>query len=143
MHDEMKLYKNSSELIDERCFQIGEIYFIKDELVSIPDADRVENGRDIHEGRRVVIIHNHEQNNNKLCPIVTIAPFSHRIDLKRPHDLIVTLEDVEGGLKVDSLIRLSLMQPVLKIDMERCIGSLKDYKVEELIAMQIEMLGIE
>jgi hypothetical protein len=31
----------------------------------------------------------------------------------------------------------------LKVDLERCIGKLKDYKIEELIAMQLEMIGIE
>lgn len=135
---------SSKDLLDERCFEIGQIYYIKDALINIPNIDRLEdNSRKIHPGRMVVVVHNHEQNYNKFCPIIEIAPLSHRIDLKRPFDLILNRDDVNGSLKCDSIIQLQLIQPVCKADLERCIGRLKEYKIEELIAMQIDMLGME
>lgn len=143
MYSEVKPLSRE-ELIDERCFEIGEIYYINDSLINIPNIDRLKDGsRKIHEGRMVVIVHHNEQNYNKFCPVVAVAPLSSRIDLKRPFDLIVNKDDVDGNLKYDSIIQLQLIQPVLKVDLERCIGRLKEYKIEELIAMQLEMIGIE
>ena len=50
---------------------------------------------------------------------------------------------MDGNIRANSLIQLPLIQPVLKVDIERRIGVLKEHKIEELIAMQIDMLGIE
>ena len=144
MHTQVESYMNPNELIDERCFEIGQIYYIKDSLIDMPNTDRLINGgRKIHEGRMVVIAHNNDENHNKMFPVITVAPLSHRIDLKRPFDLPVNINDVDGELKYDSLIMMYLIQPVCKVDLERCVGVLKEPKTEEMLAIQIEMLGIE
>lgn len=129
------------ELIDNREFKIGEVYFLNDQFISIPDEDRTSKERNVHDRRPVVVTHSNSENCNHLCPVITVAPLSHRIDLKRTFDLRVCKG--KDGLLMDSLVRLRLMQPVLKVDLEKFQSRLSEPKIEELVAMQLIMLGIE
>ncbi|MEG6521159.1 type II toxin-antitoxin system PemK/MazF family toxin [Desulfotomaculum sp. 1211_IL3151] len=129
------------QLYDIREFQVGEVYYIKDELIGIPNIDRTTIDRNIHLGRRVVIAHNSQLNTNPTWPLVHIAPLSHRVDLMRETDIEVTIKPEDGnGVAVNSLIQLALVQPVLKVDLERRIGALSREKIAEMIALQEDML---
>lgn len=141
MSSELSAYKSRKDIIDEREFHIGEIYKINDQLISLPAIDRLEKDRLIHEERWVVVVHSYEENINPLCPVVTVAPLSHRIDLKRPYDLPVFKD--QDDVKTDSLVQLKLLQPVLKVDLGEFIGSLSEEKIEEMIAIQLLMIGID
>lgn len=44
-----------------REVEFGEVYFVKDNLISIPDADRVVEGRTRHDSRRVLIVQNDDR----------------------------------------------------------------------------------
>ncbi|WP_338826257.1 hypothetical protein MTBGP_09500 [Moorella thermoacetica] len=139
MSPEIDQYKSRRELIDNREFQIGEIYLINDGHISIPQADRLKGGRKYHHLRPVVIIHNNEENINPLCPTVMIAPLSSRTDLKRPFDLPI-FKDTDG-VEEDCLIQLNLSQPVLKVDLSDCLGQISMDKIKELIALQRIMVN--
>lgn len=52
--------------------------------------------------------------------------------MKRKMDLVCTKS--EGGFKRDSVIRLGLMQPFLKIDLDGSVGRLPDAQLINLIA---------
>jgi len=129
------------QLYDARDFTVGEVYYTKDELVIIPVIDRTTTTRNIHEGRRVVIAHNSYLNSDPTWPLVHIAPLSHRVDLMRETDIEVTTNPRDGnGVAVDSIIQLALVQPVLKVDLERMVGSLSREKTVEMLSLQEEML---
>ena len=134
-------YSKKAELIDDREFELGQIWLRKDELLTIPQADRIKNGRKMHEIRAVVITQNNEQNYNKMCPIITVAPLSHRIDLKRKYD--VELSSANDNVDCDCIVQIPLCQPVLKIDLEEMKGIISTEKMAEIIDAQLERLGID
>ena len=103
-------------LIDTRDFEFGQVWTIPDELVSIPDADRVDD-RVLHTARLVVIVSNNSGNTNPLNPILSVAPLSHRVDCKRAGDIELYAE--RDYLRYDSIARLRLVQPILKADLIR------------------------
>lgn len=119
-------------------FEVGEIWSIKDELISIPYADRSTAPREFHEWRTVVIAHNNILNSDPTWPIVMVAPLSHRTDLMRDYDLEVL--PGRDGVREHSIIRLSLVQPVLKVDLDRKFGRLSEEKLLEMLAIEREML---
>ena len=134
----LALYRQN-ELYDEREFQVGQVYYIRDDLVVIPDADRIVPGRVIHEGRMVVIAHNSQYNTDPIWPLIHIAPIGHRTDLMRALDIEVK-KSACSWLRFDSMIKLALVQPVLKVDLERMVGQLTRDKVAELVSMQEDLL---
>jgi len=131
----------SMQLYDICEYEVGEVYYLKDELISIPQADRTEMGRDVHPGRRVVIAHNNFLNTDPTWPLIHIAPLSHRVDLMRETDIEITTKPQDGdGVAVDSILMLALTQPVLKVDIERRVGKLSIAKITEMLSLQEEML---
>lgn len=133
-------YASITELADDRPFEFGQIYLIADELVTIPDADRVINGREKRKVRPVVIVSNNDQNCNPVCPIVTIAPLSKRVDLFRPNDVELFAE--RDGVAMDCILRFSLTQPVLKKDIGELKGEISIEKKQELITVIEEFYGL-
>jgi mRNA-degrading endonuclease toxin of MazEF toxin-antitoxin module len=121
-------------LLDDREFAFGQVWSVPDELISIPDADRA-NDRILHTARSVLIVSNNGSNTNPLIPIITVAPFSHRVDCKRLGD--IELYAVRDGLKFDSIARMRLMQPVLKADLVRVLTNISsDGKNEILVGIE-------
>ncbi|OPX89564.1 MAG: hypothetical protein A4E53_01487 [Pelotomaculum sp. PtaB.Bin104] len=125
---------------DEREFKQGEIFLVKDELVNIPDTFLDLRGREYHR-RPVVILYDISSNANPNSFTVITAPASHRTDLKRESDLIC-LKSKEG-FKRDSLIRLGLIQPFLKVDLDGPVGRLPDDQLLNLIALMLYLLGVD
>ena len=134
-------YSSKSDLIDNREFELGQIWLINDEFLAIPQADRIENSRQAHEKRAVVIVQNNDQNYNKMCPIITVAPLSHRVDLKRKYD--VELSAAKDNVLQDSVAQLPLSQPVLKVDLNELKGTISTEKMAEIIDAQLERLGVD
>lgn len=89
MPEPLKKYGTKGYLYVSKPFIFGQVFWVNDILISIPDADRVAFERTIHDKRLVVVLGNNSQNTNRLCPIITIAPLSHRKDLKRKFDVIL------------------------------------------------------
>jgi hypothetical protein len=133
-------YSSLSELADNRTFEFGQIYLITDQLLSIPDADRVVDGRNIRTLRPIVIISNNGENTNPVCPTITVAPLSKRADLFRPNDL--ELFKKQDKVVIDCILRFSLAQPVLKKDIGDLKGKISKGKKQELITIIEEYYGL-
>ena len=128
-------------MIDEREFHFGDIYKINDKLISLPRSDRIEGGRNYHPERWIVVISNNEENYHPLCPVVTVAPLSHRTDLKRPFDLELFKE--RDDVKYDCLLSLQAKQSILKVDLHEYKGSISYEKKEELLALIAMYYGLD
>ncbi|MCL6480053.1 MAG: type II toxin-antitoxin system PemK/MazF family toxin [Peptococcaceae bacterium] len=126
---------------DEREFRQGEIFLVKDELINIPDTFLDLRGRAYHRRRPVVILYDIPSNINPNSYTVIAAPASHRTDMKRETDLICPKS--EGGFKQDSIIRLGLIQPFLKIDLEGPVGRLPEKQLLDLVALMLYLLGVD
>ncbi len=125
---------------DGRSFQFGTIWTIADELLSIPDADR-DGSRILHEARAVLIVANNQSNSDLLTPVITVAQLSHRTDVRRRGDVLL-LRD-RDGVRVDSIVRLRLLQPVLKVDLKRHVGTISETAGGEVLVTIEEMFGLD
>ncbi|HHV75541.1 MAG TPA: type II toxin-antitoxin system PemK/MazF family toxin [Thermoanaerobacterium sp.] len=130
------------DLGDTREFVVGDVYYIRDELIAIPTIDRTTTARNMHPGRRVVVAHNNPLNADPTWPLIHVAPLSSRTDLIEATDIIVSTDPADGdGVSVDSKIELALVQPVLKKDLERKTGALSREKIAEMLALEQDMLN--
>lgn len=120
-------------------FEQGQVYIAADEDVSIPDEKL--SGRTVHPNRPVVVVTNHPSNEQPLYPTVLCAPLSHDISRKRDTDLVVTAED--DGVNQDSLLRLGLMQPFLKVDLKGPVATLSSDRIDQMLALILHMLGVD
>lgn len=119
----------------------GEVYLVKDELISIPETRLPGEKRERHEYRPVLVIQCEEDAQDRFCRITIIAPFSHRVDLKRTQDLELRHEDT--GLDHDSILRLGLIQPILKVELSRKpVGRLSGERVEQVLALVARNVGM-
>lgn len=119
----------------DREFRQGQIYLVDDQTVVIPDTVP----REYKNKRPVVILYNHELNANPLFPRVVAAPMSTRIDLKRITDLELEPSD---GVAFRCLLRLDLVQPFLKDQLEGPISSLREDAIDKMLALAALLLGI-
>ena len=136
---EVECYNSSADFWDDRVFEVGEVYYIKDKLISMPNTDRLDT-RNYHKGRPVVIMQNNSENSNPKSPLITIAPTSSNLKYKRENDLILTPE--KDGVKKKCFLITKLMQPVLKVDLERSIGQLSNEKIKQSLSLVLEKLGV-
>jgi mRNA-degrading endonuclease toxin of MazEF toxin-antitoxin module len=132
-------YSSRKDLRDEREFHFGSIWKVDDQDVAIPQIDKLGD-RTIHQERWVVVISNNSENYHPLCPIVTVAPLSHRTDLKRPFDL--ELFQSRDNVKLDCLLQLKLSQPILKVDLYENQGEISEEAKTELQVLLDEYYGL-
>ncbi len=128
-----------NNLYDNREFAFGSLWTVSDELVSIPDADR-DKSRNIHEARIVLVVSNNRTNVDPLTPVISVVPLSHRTDCIRYGDVLITPDG--NGLRVASVARIRLLQPILKIDLIRCIGQINDDACEDILLAIEEFFGL-
>lgn len=125
---------------DDRVFQYGEIYKVKDEHVVFPEEKYVN--RTKHPSRMVCVIHHCEANSDAQSWVINVAPISSQLGMKRDNDLEIAPQ--EGNyINRKSLIRLGCAQPLLKIDLEGPVGKLSDEQLMQLTALQIILTGTE
>lgn len=123
-----------------RAVRPGEIYLVKDERVHIPETRLPGKKREKHEWRPVLIIQCKEDAQDRFCVTTIIAPFSHRVDLKRAQDL--ELPRAETGLDYDSILRLGLIQPILKVELsDKPEGRLSKERMEEVLTLLARNVG--
>lgn len=132
-------YPNRRALYDEREFHFGSVWKVDDREVTIPQVDRTDQ-RSFHDERWVVVISNSSENYHPLCPIVTVAPLSHRVDLKKKHDL--ELFKGRDNVKMDCLLQLKLKQPILKKDLYDYNGQIHEDTKDELLVMIEDYYGL-
>lgn len=139
-------YKDRSVIKDKRQFQFGDIWKVKDELVTLLPSDRVQNGRNPHYCRTVVIIQNCLENCDEESPIIRIAPLAHRIEFAENFDVLLDpdLPDKKrDGVDTECMVQLQLAQPILKIDLYEKVAEVSQGKKEEIMATILNMVGID
>lgn len=132
-------YNSRRELNDHRKFEFGSVWKVDDREIDIPQIDKLGT-RKIHDERWVVVISNNNENYHPLCPIVTVAPLSHRVDLKKSFDL--DLDPSKDNVVVPCLLQLKLSQPILKVDLYEEQGSISDDAKEELQVLLEDFYGL-
>jgi mRNA interferase MazF len=100
----------------------GGIYTLKDDLIVIPDG--VEN-RTTHDFRIVLVLSSPPVCNSYNCPCVTICPLSTKTHIKAETDIVIKRSQT-NGLDRDSRLMLAYVQPVLKPDLDKHIGTISD-----------------
>jgi len=127
--------------VKPRRVRRGEIYLVKDDLIQIPETRLPGQKRKKHEERPVLVIQCKEDAQDHYCYTTIVAPFSHRVKLKRAQDL--ELSRKETGLDYDSILRLGLIQPILKVDLsEKPIRRLSKTGIQEVLALLARNVGI-
>lgn len=130
---ELRSFSTKEDLFDEREFNFGQIWKVRDVAVTIPNADRVKGIRKKRAVRLVVVLSNNKNNFNPIMPTVTVCPLTTRVDLLRETDYKVK-PDNENKLKEESKIQLALKQPILKVDLyQKPIGELSLQDKENLL----------
>ncbi|MEX0973828.1 MAG: type II toxin-antitoxin system PemK/MazF family toxin [Bacillota bacterium] len=120
-----------------RDYKQGEIYLADDKKISMPDMPR-----EYHVERPVVILYNHPLNRDPLYPLVIAAPLTTRIDYKHSSDLELFAD--KDGVRSDSLLKMNLVQPFVKVELsERPIGCLTQDAVDRMLALMVDLLGID
>jgi len=119
----------------------GEIYLVKDERITLPETDLPGRKREKHEYRPVLVIQCEEDTQDPFCVTTIVAPFSHRVKLKRAQDL--ELSHAETGLDHDSILCLGLVQPILKVELSgKPKGKLSKEGMEKVLAVLARNVGI-
>jgi len=127
--------------VKARRVRPGEIYLVKDECIQIPETRLAGQKRKKHEYRPVLVIQCKEDAQDRICVTTIIAPFSHRVKLKRAQDLELSCQ--ETGLERDSIVRLGLIQPILKVELSgKPKGRLPKERMEEVLALVARNIGI-
>jgi mRNA-degrading endonuclease toxin of MazEF toxin-antitoxin module len=112
---------------DGKC---GDIFLVEDGDVVIPE--RKAQDRHLHPyGRTCVILSNNVFCQDPLYPIVTIAPTSHRVDIKDASDFPLQPSAI-NGLRAESLVLLGHIQPVRKASLFRKLGALTATEWEDM-----------
>ena len=137
-YEDPKCY-TKNDILDNRTFLFGQIWKIRDSLIGIPDADRI-NSRKEHFTRCVVILDNNTNNGNKEFPIITVVPLSHRIEFIRDYDVL--LLPSKDNVNTNCLLRLSLMQPVLKRDLYLCVGEISNDSKNDILAILLDKFNL-
>lgn len=138
---ELDRYPFKECIIVNKIVEFGEVFLINDRLISIPDADRVRDERNLHPERRVVIVQNDEGIYSSF-PTLLVAPLSTRTDLKRKYDILV-LKDQEPAVTEDVLIHMNLIQPILRADLGDSTGILSEDKRDEILRVAQKLFGLE
>jgi hypothetical protein len=111
--------------------QCGDVYLVQDAHVIIPETKARDRLLHPH-GRTCVILSSNVFCADPLYPLVSIAPTSHRVDLKDASDFPIEPSSV-NGLKLESLVLLGHVQPVRKSSLFRKIGSLSQQEWEDMV----------
>lgn len=128
--------------ITGKYIERGEIYLVPDELIEFPEEHIPSRpGRTVHKQRPVLILQTNIDNAKPLYPIVLAAPLSHLVDLKGEQDY--GLKAGQGSLKQDSIVRLGLVQPILKTELQGdAIGKLDTLTMNDIDAILAANLGL-
>lgn len=136
-------YKSVDVIEDDRQFGFGEIWKVRDELISLLPTDRVQVKRHVHPCRLIVITQNCEENNNKYFPLIRVAPLAHDIKFREKFDILLNKGIDTTGADKTCMLQLQLEQPMLKKDLYEKIGDISDDKKFEVIALKAELMGLD
>lgn len=122
-------------LDDSHIFGRGEVYVVDDTVVRwLPDTSQVD------KERYVLVLQNDRDSHDVAYPILIVAPITTKAWGRTKQDLWV--EPGEGGLTERSLIKLCMIQPMLKTDVIRRKGQLKADTMRRVSALLAANLGM-
>ena len=134
-------HNNLTDIEDDRAFTCGEIWKIRDELVSLLPGDRVSGIREtFHRCRTVVILQNTDENSDPTYPIIRVAPLTSTVEFKTAFDILLEPSD---GVNKECMLSVQLAQPILKKDLFECVGSISDDKLYEMLALESYIIGLD
>jgi mRNA-degrading endonuclease toxin of MazEF toxin-antitoxin module len=110
-------------------FSPGSVCWVKDDVIRMPDG---EANRTLHECRTVIVLSSDFLCETYTCPLITIVPTSSILGRKNPAEYIIA-ESKSNGLKCDSRVMLSHIQPLVKTDIEQRLGQLSLDEWETLL----------
>jgi len=115
--------------------QQGQIWKVKDTALQMPST----NPRTLHHFRGVILLTSNEiLASDPECETILVAPLSTDLEwLDEYHDVI--LHARPGGVREESRVVLSLIQPVLKHQLEEILAQLTPF---ELLAIKNKMASI-
>lgn len=121
--------------LSPQSFQTGGIYMTKDEKVLFPTRKNIED-----KPRMVVVLGRQEELLDPMVPHVSAIPITTTIELETTQDLPV--DKGTGNLDHDSLFKAGFLQPILKKDLGKHIGTVDRDQLDQLKATVIINLGI-
>ena len=140
----MNKYRTFNAIEDDRQFGFGEIWKVRDELVSLLPTDRVAVNRRVHRCRLVVITQQCDDNNNPLFPVISVAPLASNIKFLQKYDILLKRNVSAFGIDSDEcMIQMQLKQPMLKKDLFEKVGYVAEETKEEIIVIETELIGLE
>lgn len=123
----------------EGQFEFGSVWIVSDREIKLPSSDRTGK-RNYHRNRWVVVVSNDENNHNPIYPTVLVAPCSHQLQHRKPHDVL--LHPSTDNVKVDCMTMISQIQPILKSDLVEYKGLISESARQELISSIMDYFGI-
>ena len=136
-------YKDFDVIEDDRSFAWGEIWKVRDALVTLLPTDRVNVPRNIHPCRLIVITQNCEENNNKYFPVIRVAPLASDIKYQQKFDILLKKDIDATGIDKTCMIQMHLEQPMLKKDLFEKVGEVSEDKLYEIIALEADLIGLD
>jgi hypothetical protein len=122
----------------------GTVYTLKDELVVLPEHRLPEHPeRSLHPKRRVILVQAREWAVGPEPLVVLVVPTTASFR-GEPGPWDFAIPDGEPGFTAEGVVAvISLLQPVLKTDLERCEGSLRTETLLRFQAKIAAVLGLQ
>lgn len=139
-------YQNEIDIRDEREFSFGEVWKVRDELISLLPTDRMKWERNIHFGRTVVIVDNCLENNDKESVLIRVAPLAHQIQYQWNFDVLLYPPDefgINDGVDKKCMCQVHLAQPILKKDLFEKVCEISSERKSEIAAVFIKQLRLD
>lgn len=125
--------------ISGKIIKRGDIWTISDSIITFP-TDRLPKSKRTNHEQRPVLVLSCDEDLTRVRPLTAIiSPVSAVID-KMVTDFRLTVG--MGGLKYDSVVRLGLIQPILKIDLKQKIGRLEQVVLDQVMTVLLCNLGV-
>ena len=117
----------------------GDIYWVDDDLISFPEERR--SGRTTpHPRRPVVVLSGIYPNSLPSYPFVLVAPLASERDPRRRWD--PKCQPGQDNIRSEGWIRLSLLQPVLKEDLQEKCGKLGSQTLLRVLGQLAMLFGV-
>lgn len=125
--------------IPREIIKRGDVWLITDSIITFPTDRLPRSKRTTHDKRPVLVLSCDDDLANIRPLTAIISPFSTIKD-KAVTDFM--LHAGTAGLKEDSIVRLGLVQPILKTDLKEKIGNVDSAILDQIITVLLCNLGV-
>lgn len=117
----------------------GDIWIISDSIITFP-TERLPRSKRTHHEKRPVLVLSCDEDLAKVRPLTALISPVSTVKDKAVTDYM--LPAGTAGLKEDSMIRLGLIQPILKIDLKERIGNLEPSILDQIMTVLLCNIGV-